>query len=191
MGVEGCPEAYKYIPQKQSHRKMCWSQHKQPVSCLVEAKAWNIDFRPTQRRTKGQSCEKKEWLPYEVVGSLSLEGFKNAAYHIPSLEIHNAHQHIKGSEKSCSKETCLTQLNAAFPKLLDHRTLFPPQPQPQKYFFSSCGTRVSQNTFITENKGLHLLKCGVQCGPEELTTCQGCKQRNCYAHQAVVAHACL
>lgn len=51
--VQASPKAYKYIPQKWSHRKMCWYQHKQSVSCLVEAKAWNIDFRPTQRRTKG------------------------------------------------------------------------------------------------------------------------------------------
>lgn len=38
-----------------------------------------------------RAVQKRNGLPYEVVGSLSLEVFKNAAYHIPLLEIHNAH----------------------------------------------------------------------------------------------------
>lgn len=34
-----------------------------------------------------------------------------------SLETHNASQHVKSSEKSCWKETCLTPLNPVLPNL--------------------------------------------------------------------------
>lgn len=37
------------------------------------------------------------------------------------LEICSAHYHIKGSEKSCTLQICLTGLNLDFLKLLGHR----------------------------------------------------------------------
>lgn len=44
--------------------------------------------------------------------------FSNAAYSIPEMEILKVHEHNKGSEKACSKETHLTLINPAFSKLL-------------------------------------------------------------------------
>ena len=44
--------------------------------------------------------------------------FSSAAYSIPELEILEVHEHNKGSEKACSKETHSTLINPAFSKLL-------------------------------------------------------------------------